>query len=173
MFSDVEPRLQWLLNGFLFFNLLHLVAIWGLGYLNERKQNAQRQEAVQDEETDDDDERRDASPATERRPSSPEVRSRSPNDRRSPSHDRTLSPLLRPRDDFSSVYQSYGTHPLPPPKSSSSPVQDIRKATSAAEVRRGKLFASMSAATVVFAWVLFLITSFIKIRSRREREGQT
>jgi bisphosphoglycerate-independent phosphoglycerate mutase (AlkP superfamily) len=37
------PRLQWLLNGFLFVNVLHLVAIWGLGYLNEKKQNAPKE----------------------------------------------------------------------------------------------------------------------------------
>lgn len=161
-------RLQWLLNGFLFVNVLHLVAIWGLGYLNEKKQNAQKEAGVQDERGNEDEERRDApgsEPGTDEPPASPDLSSQSSNDR-IPTGDHVTSPLLRPRD-ASSVYQSYGSHPRPRRQQDT----PLMGATAPAEVRRGKLFALLCAATVVFAWGLFLITSFIKIRSRREREG--
>ena len=165
------PRLQWLLNGFLFVNVLHLAAIWGLGYLNERKQNAQKEAAAQygPEIQDEDEERLGASGSTsgiDGPSSSPELSPGSPSDR-TPEGDHTASPLLRSRG-ASSVYQSYGTHQQP---SQSQQDATLMGAATPAEVRRGKLFASMCAATVVFAWGLFLITSFIKIRSKREREG--
>lgn len=168
--DNVEPRLQWLLNGFLFINMLHLVAIWGLGHLNEKKQNVKQEVVTQNEDEEVDEEERHrlrgVSPSS-RRSVSPDglFRSRSPNDRIPPDH--TASPLLRPRD-ASTIYQTYGTHP----RSTKSPSrQDTTTRTSPAEERRGKLFASMSALIVAFAWVLFLITSFIKIRSKKEREG--
>lgn len=163
------PRLQWLLNWFLFVSALHLAAIWGLGYLNERKQNVQKDVAVQDEGEDGDEEQRDASGSTSgiddcSVPQDP-LSSHSSSDPTSPGG-HTTSPLLHPRY-ASSIYLSYGTHPRPPRSQ-----QDITLvgAATSAEVRRGKLFASMCAATVVFAWGLFLITSFIKIRSKRDRE---
>ena len=164
------PRLQWLLNGFLFVNLLHLVAIWGLGYLNEKKQHTPREATVQyDQEGGGEDEERcgtsGSASGIDGPSSSPELSPRSPSDR-APEGDHTASPLLHPRG-ASSVYQSYGTHPRP---SQSQQDTTLMGATTPAEVRRGKLFASLCAATVVFAWGLFLITSFIKIRSKRERE---
>lgn len=163
-----DPRLQWLLNGFLFVNLLHLVAIWCLGYLNERRQNPRKQEAVQNE-ADEDGELRGASGSSsgiEGPSPPPDLPSQSPNDQTCDG-DHTTSPLLHLRD-ASSVYQGYGTHPRP---------KKLRQdaaligATTPAEVRRGKFFAALCAATVASAWLLFSITSFLKIRSRREREG--
>jgi len=146
------------------------MAIWGLSYLNQRKQNTRREEAVQDQREDEDEERwgaPDSSSGMNGPSLSPDLSPKSRSDRTSAVGDRTSSPLLRPRD-ASSVYQSYGTH-----SRSHQSQQDITLmgATTPAEVRRGKLFASLCATTVVFAWALFLVTSFIKIRSRREREG--
>ena len=161
-------RLQWLLNGFLFVNVLHLVAIWGLGYLNKKKQNAQTEAEVQDERDNEDEERRDApgsEPGIDELSASPDLSSQSSSDRIS-TGDHATSPLLHPRD-ASSAYQSYGPHSRPRRQQDT----PLMGATTPAEVRRGKLFALLCAATVVFAWGLFLITSFIKIRSRREREG--
>ena len=159
-------RLQWLLNGFLFVNVLHLVAIWALGYLKEKKQNAQNEAGVQEEG--EDEERRDvpgSEPGIGELPASPDLSSQSPSDQIS-TGDHVTSPLIRPRD-VSSVYRSYVTDPQP-----RQPRQDnLMGATTPAEVRRGKVFASLCVATVVFTWGLFLITSFVKIRSRREREG--
>ena len=162
-------RLQWLLNGFLFVNVLHLVAIWGLGYLNEKKRNAQKEETLRNEGANEDEEQWAASASASgigevSEPS--DLSPQSPSDR-TPTGDHTTSPLLRPRD-VSSVYQSCESQPRP-----RRPPQDtpLMGATTPAEVRRGKLFASLSATTVVFAWCLFLVTSFVKIRSRREREG--
>jgi hypothetical protein len=39
------------------------------------------------------------------------------------------------------------------------------------EVRRGEFFACVSATLVVFAWVLFLVTAWLKLRSKVERGG--
>lgn len=167
--SGNEPRLQWLLNTFLFVNILHLVAIVGLGYLNERRQNPLKEEVVQNEAVEDE-ELRDASGSlsgNEGPPSPPDFPSQIPSGQ-NPDGDHTISPLLRPRG-ASLVYQGYGTHPRP-----NKPQQDTTTtgATTPAEVKRGKFFATLCTVTVVFAWVLFFVTSFLKIRSRREREGQ-
>ena len=161
-------HLQWLLNGFLFVNVLHLAAIWGLGYLNEKKQNVQGEVAQHERENDEDEERQGASGSAAGvggSSSSSDLIPQSPSDR-PPAGDHPASPLLHQRDT-SSIYQNYGTNPRP-----RQPQQDtaLMGATTTAEVRRGKLFASLCVATVVFAWALFLVTSFIKIRSRRERE---
>jgi len=164
-----EPHLQWLLNVFLFVNVLHLGAIWGLGYLNEKKQNAQKEAGVQDQGENEDEERQDApgsEPGTDELLTSPDLSSHIPSDQ-IPTGDYMISPSLHLRD-ASSVYQSYGTHPRPRRSQQDTPSMG---ATTPAEVRRGKLFASLCAATVVFTWGLFLITSVIKIRSRRERAG--
>ena len=40
------------------------------------------------------------------------------------------------------------------------------------EIRRGELFTGLSAMLVVFAWVLFLVTAWLKLRSKAER-GRT
>lgn len=165
-----EPRLQWLLNGFLFVNLLHLAAIWGLGYLNERRQNTRKDVAVQNE-TGEDEEHRGASGSSsgiEGPPSPPDLPSRSSSGQ-APDGDHSTSPLLHPRDT-PFVYQGYGTHPRP---NKSGQDTTLIGATTPAEVRRGKFFASMCAAAVVFAWLLFFVTSFLKIRSRRERGGHS
>jgi hypothetical protein len=166
--SEDEPRLQWLLNAFLFVNLLQLVAVWGLGYLSKKKRKAQ-EGAMQREGDVEGEERRNASgsPPGDERLSPPLVQpARSPSDRTSDS-DPTTSPLLRP-GDAPSIYQSYGTHP-PPHKSLKD--STLLGAITPAEVRRGKLFASLCAVSVAFAWLLFFITSFIRIRSRGDREG--
>ena len=148
--------------------MLHLVAIWGLGHLNERKQNAQKDVAVQyGRGAEGEDEERlgtsGLASGIDGPSSSPEPSPQSPSDR-TPEDDHTDSPLLYPRG-ASSVYQSYGTHPHPQQDAT------LMGAVSPAEVRRGKLFALLCVATVVFAWGLFLTTSFIKIRTKREREG--
>jgi hypothetical protein len=164
-----DPRLQWLLNVFLFVNVVQLVAIWGLGYLNKRKQNAQKEAVVQNEGESEDEERRGvrgSASGIDGPLSSPDRSPESPSDQ-APASDHTTSPLLRPRNT-SLVYQSYGTQPRPRPSQQDT---NLMGATTHAEIRRGKLFASLCAMTVVFAWAFFLVTSFIKIRSRREREG--
>ena len=150
------PRLQWLLNGFLFINVLHLAAIWGLGYLKERKQNTQREAVAQHERESEDEEGWGASGSAlgiDGPSLSPE---RGPGDR-TPADDQITSPLL-PHRDVSSVYQ---------------PDTILAGATTPEEVTRGKLFASLCAGTVGFAWALFLTTSFLKIRSKHEREGHS
>lgn len=166
--SENESRLQWLLNGFLFINVLHLVAIFGLGYLNERRKNPRKEEVNQNEAAEDEERRATSgsSSGNEGPSSSPDFPSQIPSDQ-NPVGDHTTSPLLRPRD-ASLVYQGYGTHPQP-----NKFRQDTTRvgAATPAEVKRGKFFATLCTATVAFAWLLFFVTSFLKIRSRREREG--
>jgi hypothetical protein len=41
------------------------------------------------------------------------------------------------------------------------------------QVKRGELFAGLSAALVLFAWVLFLVTAWLRLRSKAEREAGT
>jgi hypothetical protein len=41
------------------------------------------------------------------------------------------------------------------------------------QVKRGELFARLSAALVVFAWVLFIATAWLRLRSKAEREEAT
>lgn len=156
------PRLQWLLNGFLFVNVLHLAAIRGLDYLNRKKQSAREEGEVQCEWEDEDEESRGASGSVSGidGASSPP---QSPTDR-TPAGYHASSPLL----NHKSASPTHETHPRP---RQSQQVTTLMGATTPMEVRRGKLFALLSVATVIFAWALFLITSFIKIRSRREREG--
>jgi len=161
------PGLQWLLNVFLFINVLQLAAIRGLGYLNERKQNSRKDATARNEG--EDEERRNSSDSASGiggALSSSDLPLQGPSDRTLVG-DHTVSPLLHPRD-VSPVYQNYGTQLRPP-----QPQHDtnLMGATTPAEVKRGKILASLCFATVVFAWALFLVTSFIKIRSRREREG--
>ena len=127
------------------------MAIWGLGYLNDKKQGTLRQEVGQRGDDDQDEGCRDTLNFGNER-----------------ALDHTGSPLLRPDND-SLVYQSYGTYPRCRRSIQDSAIIGQTSAI-AEEVKRGKLFASLSAGMVVLAWVLFLATSFIKIRSKRERE---
>jgi hypothetical protein len=43
--------------------------------------------------------------------------------------------------------------------------------TKSKQARRGELFAGLSAMLVVFAWVLFLVTAWVRLRSKAERGG--
>jgi hypothetical protein len=168
--SENEPRLQWLLNGFLFVNILHLVAIFGLGYLNERRQNPWKDEAIQNEAVENE-ERQGASASgsssgNEGTSSPLDFPLRIPSDR-TPDGDHTISPILHPRD-ASSLHQGDETL-LRPNKSRQGTT--MLGATTPAEVRRGKFFVTLCIGTVIFTWLLFFVTSFLKIKSRREREG--
>ncbi|KAF9785824.1 MFS general substrate transporter [Thelephora terrestris] len=142
--SENESRLQWLLNGFLLVNILQLVAIWGLGQLNERRQNIQAGEAAGNGiEPESEQCRGGLGPVLEEGPlPSQYIPSRSPSDQTSDS-DHSTSPLLRTRE----------TTP---------------RAATPAEVRRGKVFALYCVAMVIFAWLLFFVTSIVKIRSGRK-----
>ncbi|KII94372.1 hypothetical protein PLICRDRAFT_36635 [Plicaturopsis crispa FD-325 SS-3] len=41
------------------------------------------------------------------------------------------------------------------------------------KIRRGKVFAVLCAALVAFAWVLFMTTAWVRLRSKKERQGGT
>lgn len=167
--SGNDSRLQWLLNGFLFVNFLHLVAIWGLSYLNERRQNSRKVETAQSEADEDEDHQgaSSSSPGVGG-PSSVQYPPSRSSSEGAPDGEHTTSPLLHP-SNASSVYQGYGTHLGP----NRSPQDTLMGATTPSEVKRGRFFALSCGGTVVFVWVLFFVTSFLKIRSRQEREGRS
>lgn len=60
--------------------------------------------------------------------------------------------------------------PAEPNSSPSIPRSDPPKTN---QVKRGEFFAGLSAALIVFAWALFLITAWLRLRSKAEREGTT
>jgi hypothetical protein len=60
-------------------------------------------------------------------------------------------------------------HLIPPQLRHNRPT--LSDQVSAAEAKRGKVFATICLTAVLFAWVSFLATSFVKIRSKHDREG--
>lgn len=126
-------RLQWLLNTFVFINVLQLVGIWSLGYLDwQKKANG----GVADEQVD-------ASISQQR------------------------VPLLSSRPN-SPIEEGPG---YVIPSESGSRQKALPEQVPPAEIRRGRVFAAISLGMVVFAWVLFLAVSFVKIRSKQDRKG--
>lgn len=134
--SVSDRRLQWLLNTFVFFNILQLIGIWGLGYLDRRKKRSmsvnggdgQGNEHVSQQRV----------PLLRSRPNSP----------------------IDEGPGYVIASESRGR-----PKALPEPV-------SPAEIKRGRVFALMSLGMVIFAWILFLTVSFVKIRSKQDREGR-
>lgn len=74
-------------------------------------------------------------------------------------------PLLRDHSRHSSHRESrYVIAPLSP-----TPQQPSHLRKSKASLRRGEVFATMSAMAIFFVWVLFLGTAYMKLRSKEER----
>ncbi|KAI0963548.1 hypothetical protein AcW1_000594 [Taiwanofungus camphoratus] len=181
-----DRDLQYLLNAFLVLNVLQLAGILGLARLDRqrRKAAARRTSALLSASQSDIDtgvdERNDpskteepvndnespTSPATELPPSRGRSRSRL-GPRPSTSDTDQNIPLLR----ASSVALShrntrYLVSPLAPGSHLDAPV---RLSRSKAKVRRGEIFAVASGLLICFAWVLFLGTAYLRLRSKEER----
>lgn len=142
---------QRLLNVFLVFNVLQLLGIIGLSYLDHRRRQAADalQSAVEDQEGAEHESEEESTftggegdiLASEIGPlSSPEQR----------------KPLLgpRPRADSSASYPS------------SCPSQGV---CGRSEIRRGRIFMCLCAVLICSAWVLFLGTAWSRLRSREQR----
>ncbi|KAJ6610018.1 major facilitator superfamily domain-containing protein [Mycena sp. CBHHK59/15] len=121
---------QGLINTFVFLNLLQLLSIFGVAYLQRRKERTSR---------------------IQRRSSS--VSFAHPGLPASSDPSRPLLEAPEPHRRYSST----GSRIQPPLES------DISKR----EVRHGEVFAAMSASLIVFAWVLFLGTAWLKLGMKK------
>jgi hypothetical protein len=158
--SDNDMRLQWLLNSFVFFNILQLVGIWGLGYLDKRKKKILVY----------------SPPPSEGETGQEHVKFREggewshgaislpgPSTDDSPVPQQRV-PLLSSHTN-SSMDDGYVLQPAP------GTCLTLPKKITRAEMKRGRIFAWMCAGVFLFSWILFLATSILKIRSKKEREG--
>lgn len=166
--SGSAASTQTLINGFALISVLQLLSILALTILQRR------QTALQD--------RRSQSFASDRRrsitlPKEPvnladDAGSSSSIPRASTSDDVPESPELsmsqsaeQQRPLLHARQQSYS------PPGSVSPPPSRFAARTAAEARRGRVFAGTCLGLIVFAWVLFLGTAWAKLRSRSARGG--
>jgi hypothetical protein len=161
--SGGESRaIQRLLNTFLCLNVVHFVALVTLAHLDRRKKAAATSApsghgslGISDDLDED-------------QPSSPE----------SPGHVRGVEGLLTSTRRRYSTTSREQTSLLSNPRTSyytrnlSEPDRGTQvHLPKPMEVRRGEFFACLSAALVVFAWVLFLVTAWLRLRSKVERGG--
>ncbi|KZT02737.1 MFS general substrate transporter [Laetiporus sulphureus 93-53] len=177
-----DKDLQYLLNAFLLLNVLQFAAVIGLSRLERRRREAvalrrsARLSAVPSEVGHDDDapppKAEDSRGRKIWRVTSSEVVigecSRGQSCCRADSSGAAESvPLLRDSSRTASYQDNrFLISPISPRSHSRS---TLRVSRSKAVIRRGELFAAMSAMMIVFAWALFLGTAYLKLRSKEER----
>ena len=187
--TDGDARdVQYLLNAFVFFNILEILAILGLAHLDRKqKQTAARRLSALlpqsvDENSDEEDSRAAKDPAAgedrwQAEPSSSDVHPRRFSSlgrhagRASVSSREQSIPLLGNGSRASTVRGSrYLVEAVvsETPDPSAAKVKVLR---TKAEVRRGEVFAVLSGAMIGFAWVLFMGTAWYRLRSKEERGG--
>ncbi|KAH9937670.1 major facilitator superfamily domain-containing protein [Fomitopsis serialis] len=181
--GDTRRDIQLVLNAFVLLNVLQLVSIFGLAWLDRKRRGSasQRQSAllsaVQSEVAAEEDDERAAETAKGKERagavwridnmSSSRECSRGPSCCRASSSDEVASvPLLHDHSRHPSHRESrYVIAPLAP----STPPAPPYLRRSKAVLRRGEIFAAMSAMAIFFAWALFLGTAFMRLRSKEER----
>lgn len=152
-------NIQRLLNAWLFLNILHFCTLLGLAELGRRKRAANILLAVN-------------------------AGLRSPIE--------VLTEHLQEHPSGSSVHSDYGSEGSPyqhgtPREAPHSPILSpdqrlsllipepiIDRTHSAPEtkrMRKGDIYAGLCFTLVVFAWILFLATAWVKLRTKKEREG--
>jgi len=174
-----QMPIQYLLNAFLAINILEILVLVGLVKLVRRR--ARRAAESQQRQ------RKNVGSRKERshgRGSVPQASARPSQTRASTSSQESTedTPLLAEPERTSQGFETPPIHPyliLPDEVEDteahasgdtnlpSSSVMVISKT----EVRRGELAASASAVLVLFAWVLFMVTAWLRLRSRQERGG--
>ncbi|KAI0732375.1 MFS general substrate transporter [Fomitopsis betulina] len=180
--GDNRRDIQLVLNAFLFLNVVQLIGILGLAWLDRRRRESasRRQSALLSEvpsevAPEDDDERAMATAKGKERAAavwrvdnmhSARECNRGESCCRASTSDEVQSvPLLRDHSRHSSHRESrYVIAPLSP-----TPQQPSHLRKSKASLRRGEVFATMSAMAIFFVWVLFLGTAYMKLRSKEER----
>lgn len=182
-----ERDIQYLLNAFLIFNVIQLCAIVGLARLDRKQKHAatRRMNALLPPIIEEDDEPLlDTTPPVKepvdedawhrQDPSSPAAQQKSlPGTVRSlrgvPSAstavaDEASIPLLRSPSQASSVRNSrYLAAGLVPASTSGKTFRTKR------EVKRGEVFAIICGLWIAFAWILFMGTAWLRLRSKEER----
>lgn len=179
---------QYLLNAFVLFNILEIVAILGLAHLDHReKVRATRRASgllpqhLEDEDEEDsavkprregDEDHWLAEPSDSDPAHSPRGNSLSfsRSSRPSSSTPEQSIPLLG--DSSGSLRRSrrYSMESIVPEITADQPIT-ARVPRTKGEVRRGKLFAIASGILITSAWVLFMGTAWYRLRSREERGG--
>lgn len=142
---------QQLLNVFFVFNILQLLAIIGLSHLDSRRRQAAEilENAVEDEDAENESEEDSTFTGGEGDILASEIGPLPSPDPRKPLLGR------RPRADSRGSY-------IP----SSCPSQGV---CGHSEIRRGRIFMCLCAMLVCSAWVLFLSTAWLRLRSRQQR----
>ncbi|KZT74645.1 MFS general substrate transporter [Daedalea quercina L-15889] len=181
--GDNRRDIQLVLNAFLFLNVLQFASIIGLGWLDRKRREAAswRQRAllsaVQSEVAPEDDTERSAEMAKGKERAGAIWRidnmhsrgecSRGESCCRASTSDQVQSvPLLRDHSRHSSHRESrYVIAPLDP----NPPQQPPYPRRSKAVLRRGEFFAVLSGMAIFSAWVLFLVTAYLRLRSKEER----
>ncbi|KAI0778169.1 MFS general substrate transporter [Trametes elegans] len=185
-----ERDVQYLLNAFVFLNILEICGIVGLGYLDHKqKEDTARRTSILPSVVDDsssdeegsagadgkgigspDENWQPDSEATEgsrHRRSSTLIRPPLP----SASSPEQSIPLLRGPSRSSTVRGSrYLVEAVVEAEPTAPPVQ-VKVLRTKAEVRRGEVFAVLSGVLIAFAWVLFMGTAWLRLRSKEERGG--
>lgn len=181
--------IQYLLNAFLFLNVLQLAGVIGLGRMQRKQREAASQRAsalladLQSESIEEEEQRISEPPQTKE---AKDGESWQPTDENDPAGDcsrgrsccrATTSnaeeqPLLREPSRIPSYTGDtrYLVSPLAP-RSHSRSSSSVRLLRSKSVVRRGEMFAALSAVLIAFAWVLFLVTAYFKLRSKEERDS--
>lgn len=182
-----KTDIQYLLNAFLILNVLQFIGIVGLARLDRKQKRAaaRRLSALLPPIVEEDDEPFFDTPDPAKEPgeedawpqrdqSSPVLHTKSlPGTVRSmrgvPSPSTAVSdeqsiPLLRSASQASSQRNSRYLPGLISPAPSPKLVRTKR------EVRRGEVFSMMSGLLIAFAWVLFMGTAWLRLRSKEERD---
>ncbi|KAG1750017.1 major facilitator superfamily domain-containing protein [Suillus paluster] len=146
-----QSTTQQLLNVFFVFNVLQLLGIIGLSHLDHRRRQAETlEEVIGDEEAEHESEEESTFTGGEGDILASEIGPLSSLEQRKPLLGR------RPRADSGASYF---------PSSCSS-----QGVCGHSEIRRGRIFACLCAMLVCSAWVLFLSTAWLRLRSRQQRD---
>lgn len=160
-------NIQHLLDAFLVLNIFHLLGLVALGALDRRRKAAKTlianmpispAERISDE---DEDEQADPSNNAEGSIQLPMSAREGPFPSASSPDPRI--PLL-----ISSVERSQHVDDPTEPRPASSPIS-MNDPSRSKQARRGEIFAGLCAALIIFAWVLFLVTAWLRLRSKEER----
>ncbi|RPD62956.1 MFS general substrate transporter [Lentinus tigrinus ALCF2SS1-7] len=185
---DGDDRdIQYLLNAFVFFNVLEILAIIGLTHLDKKQRQAaaRRMSALLPQANDDSDEEESpsqkgtgsgdddwqAEPSTSDADARRRRGSLSHHIRHGSTATQQSIPLLGGGSRRSTVRGSrYLVEAAVAEDSSGAPVT-VKLLRSKPEVRRGEVFAVLSTLAIAFAWVLFIGTAWYRLRSKEERGG--
>jgi len=196
--EEQKHSIQELLNLFLFLNVLHFLAIIGLWLLSRRRRELVAKRPIM--LTPDEDEGSQDEDMLDAPPSPVMSRTRRTNSRKSRRQE-SHSLGQRPNsgfESFRSAHSSRGSiaealgddsraeeQPLLASSVVESPVQrtapevavqedvstQVGLARSGSEVRRGEGIAVVCIISIIFAWILFIWTAFLRLRSTEDRKG--